>query len=158
MPISELTIANTKLETLKHISDVRKLLKFIALELLERGEVHDQSKLEEPELSVFAEHMDELKGITYGSKEYEECLKSLDVAVQHHYAKNRHHPNHFPQGINDMNLLDIIELFCDWKAATLKHHDGNLLKSIEINAKRFNIDSQLTKIFQNTAALLDTLD
>lgn len=30
-----------------------------------------------------------------------------------------------------MNLIDIVEMFCDWKAASERQLDGNLLKSIE---------------------------
>ena len=54
-----------------------------------------------------------------------------------------------------MNHVDIIELFCDWKAATERHHDGNLLKSIKHNAGRYNINSQLVKIFENTADFIE---
>jgi hypothetical protein len=57
-----------------------------------------------------------------------------------------------------MTLVDLVEMFCDWKSATLRHHDGNLLKSIEINAKRFHIDKQLETIFNNTASLFDNID
>ena len=57
--------------------------------------------------------------------------------------------------INDMNLIDVVEMLCDWKAASARHNDGNLRKSIEINAKRFGIDSQLVRILENTADLLE---
>ena len=57
-----------------------------------------------------------------------------------------------------MTLIDIIEMFCDWKASTLRHNDGNLLKSIEVNAERFNMDGQLTAILMNTARMLDEHD
>ena len=42
-----------------------------------------------------------------------------------------------------LNLLDLIELFCDWKASTLRHNDGNIKKSIEINQNRFGYDDIL---------------
>lgn len=64
----------------------------------------------------------------------------------------------FEHGIDDMNLVDIVEMLCDWKAASLRHHDGNLLKSIEFNAKRFNYDDQLKHILLNTAKLFDELE
>ena len=54
-----------------------------------------------------------------------------------------------------MSLWDICEMFCDWKASTLRHNDGNLLRSIETNAERFKIDSQLTQILINTARMID---
>ena len=54
-----------------------------------------------------------------------------------------------------MTLIDIIEMFCDWKASTLRQNDGNLLKSIETNAERFNMDGQLKQILMNTARMID---
>jgi hypothetical protein len=54
-----------------------------------------------------------------------------------------------------MSLIDIIEMFCDWKASTERQKDGNLLKSIDINAQRFGYDDQLKQIFINTAKLFD---
>jgi len=53
-------------------------------------------------------------------------------------------------GLEGMDLLDIVEMFCDWKAATERHADGDLSKSIQHNEKRFNINQQLVKIFKNT--------
>ena len=54
-----------------------------------------------------------------------------------------------------MTLIDLLEMFCDWKASSLRQNDGNLLKSIEVNADRFNIDNQLKQIFMNTARMID---
>ena len=54
-----------------------------------------------------------------------------------------------------MTLVDIIEMFCDWKASTHRMNDGNLLKSIDVNAERFKIDKQLKQIFVNTARMID---
>lgn len=54
-----------------------------------------------------------------------------------------------------MNLLDVVEMICDWKAATLRQKDGNLLKRIEINAQRFGFDEQFTQILLNTAKMFD---
>jgi hypothetical protein len=53
-----------------------------------------------------------------------------------------------------MNLIDLVEMLCDWKAASERHNDGNIRKSIEINASRFTISPQLVKILENTADLL----
>lgn len=38
----------------------------------------------------------------------------------------------------------------DWKAATERHADGDILKSLEINRVRFGISDQLAQILQNT--------
>ena len=51
--------------------------------------------------------------------------------------------------------LDVVEMFCDWKAATERHADGNLERSIEINRERFKMSDQLVAIFQNTRAWIE---
>lgn len=54
-----------------------------------------------------------------------------------------------------MNLVDIIEMLCDWKAATLRHADGDIYKSIEINQKRFGYSDELKSIFINTIKCIE---
>lgn len=146
----------TNYDTMRHIERVRNLINFFVLELLGRGEEHDQTKLEAPELPLFVEYTSKLAETTYGSPEYEEFRKKLKPALDHHYAKYRHHPEHFPDGIAGMNLIDLVELFVDWKAASERHNDGNILKSIEKNCTRFEMSPQLKKIFDNTAELFDS--
>lgn len=141
-------------EVTKHVKNVKKYLRIITKKLKDRGLKHDQSKTEDPEISIFAEYTPKLKKSTYGSDEYTNFLKEMKVALDHHYAQNRHHPEHFKSGIDDMNLVDLIEMLCDWKAATLKHNDGNILKSLEINSKRFNMSPQVYNILKNTVEQL----
>lgn len=145
----------TNYETMRHIMQVQKLLNSIVVLLLERGEKHDLSKLEDPELELFTEYTPKLQGITYGSDEYRKCLDGMGPALVHHYAKNRHHPEHFKNGVNDMTLIDLMEMLCDWKASTLRHDDGNINKSLEYNGTRFGIDPQLLKILENTVDLFE---
>lgn len=145
----------TNYVTMRHIELVRNLINRVIQDLIDRQEKHDQSKLDSPEVELFTKYTPILSGLTYGSEEYKQCLADLKPALDHHYANNRHHPQHFKNGINDMNLIDLIEMFCDWKAASTRHNDGNIRKSIEINSKRDGIDSQLAKIFENTADYLD---
>ncbi len=153
-----MTIAECQVETIKHIENVRKFIRFLTNLLTQRGVDHDRLKLESPEVEIFTEVTPKLAGLTYGSEEYKESIAQLGTALEHHYAHYRHHPEHFERGIDDMNLVDIVEMLCDWKAASMRHNDGNLLKSIEINAKRFGYDDQLKHIFLNTAKLFDEID
>ena len=150
-----MTLDECRVETQKHIDKVRKYIRFFTDKLTSRGENHDASKMESPEVELFAEHTERLAEIEYGSDEYKKELEELQPALEHHYAVNRHHPQHFPNGINDMNIIDIVELIADWKASSERYNNGNLLKSIEINAKRFNMDEQLTQILMNTARMMD---
>ncbi len=147
-----------KFKTLRHIETVRNFLNVFIKELLNRQETHDQSKLQSPEAEMFEEFTKKLRGCTYNSDEYKGFLKEMGVPLTHHYAKNRHHPEHFPNGVDDMTLIDILEMLADWKSSSMRHNDGNILKSIEINQDRFNINPQLSKILVNTVKWLDSID
>lgn len=140
----------TNYDTMRHIEKVRNYLNFVVIELLKRGEQHDQSKMESPEVELFTEYTSKLAETTFGSEEYNKYKSEMNVALEHHYANNRHHPEHHKNGVNDMTLIDLIEMLIDWKASSERHNDGNIRKSLEINAKRFGMESQLTKIFENT--------
>lgn len=145
---------STNYDTFRHIERVRNLLNLCIVELIKRGELHDQTKLAPPEVEYFAEYTPKLAQSTYGSEEYNGYLKAIKPALEHHYAHNRHHPEHHKNGVDDMNLLDIIEMLCDWKAASERHNNGNIRKSITINADRFGLSPQLVRIMENTADIL----
>jgi hypothetical protein len=140
----------TNHETWRHIHRVQYYLLNVITNLQKRLHTHDQSKLATPEVELFTEYTEKLKDVTYGSAEYTEFLGKLKPALDHHYANNRHHPEHWKSGIEDMTLLDLVEMLCDWKAASERHNDGNIRKSIEINTERFNMSPQLRRIFENT--------
>ena len=144
----------TNYETLKHIQLIQRYIHVVMRELMYRAEEHDRTKMEEPELEAFTRETAKLKGLTFGSEEYNESLKALGQAIENQYANNRHHQQHFKNGVDDMNLIDLVEMFCDWCASSQRHNDGNIRKSIEINGKRFNIDPQLVKIMENTITIM----
>ena len=58
-------------------------------------------------------------------------------------------------GVNGMDLLDVVEMLCDWKAAGMRHADGDILKSLKINRERFNIEPQLYEILVNTVKRME---
>ena len=147
-------MTDSRPETWQHIHEVRRLLAVIVADLLVRMEEHDQTKLAEPEVSAFDRLTEKLRGCTYGSDEYKGYLAELKPALDHHYAHNRHHPEHYPDGIRGMCLLDLMEMLADWKAATLRHADGDLMRSIELNQKRFGYSDELKAILINTAGRL----
>lgn len=139
-------------ETLKHINEVRKNIWQMIMELDKRAQGHDQSKLESPEREIFADNVDQLGKVQYGTDEYKEMMDKVRPAIEHHYAdsRNRHHPEHFSSGMNEMDLLDIVEMLADWLAATKRNRNGNIHKSIEINAKKYEIPEMLANILSNT--------
>lgn len=141
-------------DTLIHIKEVNKNLLLFASELMLRAVNHDTSKLNSPEKELFDKYTPILKDLEYGTKEYEENLVHLQEALDHHYANNSHHPQHFVNGINGMTLMDIVEMFCDWCAAVKRTEGGDINKSIEINKNRFNMSDQLSDIFTNTVEFM----
>ena len=142
-------------QTRKHIKRVGELLKHFSHVLLNRAQVHDASKLEEPEASIFEANTAKLSGLTYGSDEYNAALANMKVAIDHHYERNAHHPECHKHGVDDMDLLDLVEMFADWRGACERHADGDIRKSIEHNTERFNLSPQLVRIFQNSVALFE---
>ena len=142
---------SAEIETRKHIARVTELLHMVVKQLLDRADKHDKSKTESPEVETFAVYTKKLAGCTYGSEEYKQFLSEMqEGCLSHHYAKNRHHPEHFPNGVKDMTLIDLIEMLMDWVAASERHNDGNIFKSIEHNKERFKISGQLAQILVNT--------
>ncbi len=139
-----------KLETIKHIHRVRHFLCLMIQELDLRARNHDASKLESPEAEIFGEFTPDLSKTPYGTPEYDALLLKVQPALDHHYAKNRHHPQHHARGIDDMDLVDMTEMLCDWLAATERVKDGNIRKSIETNQGRYKMSDQLAQIFLNT--------
>lgn len=136
-------------DTMKHIHLVQQYMSKFADELLVRAEQHDASKLEEPEKSIFMDNTLAFRQIKFGTPEYKEHLKKVQVALDHHYANNRHHAEYHPNGVRDMNLLDIVEMIADWKASAEKY-DGDIIHSIKQCKKRFGFSDELEQIFINT--------
>jgi len=141
-----------EVETRKHIQHVSAYLSLCASELLKRGIEHDASKLREPEASIFDEYTPRLKGLTYGSVEYYACMKEMQTAINHHQLNNRHHPEFYcsDDNISEMNLFDLMEMIVDWLAATKRHADGDIYRSIEHNKTRFKISKQVEALLSNT--------
>ena len=57
--------------------------------------------------------------------------------------------------IRGMNLVQLVEMLCDWKAATMRHKDGDIRRSIEINQGRFGYSDEIKQILLNTLPILE---
>lgn len=116
-------IAFYERRTNEHIERVRKCLAVMAAatnyseELNERAKVHDASKFGPEErvpyiwLTEFHRCRREGEPFTY-PEGMEDCVR---VAIDHHMASNRHHPD-YHRDPNDMSDVDLIEMVCDWTA------------------------------------------
>lgn len=140
---------------IEHRKKVEENGRLLAKELLVRCHKHDESKLGDYEKPIFDTSNLKEKGIEFGTEEYFKERNKIDDAIQHHYKENRHHPEHFPNGVDDMNLIDVLEMLCDWKAACKITKNGNINDSLECCRKRFKISDQLFKIMKNTVKDFD---
>lgn len=112
-----------------------------------RAAVHDLSKFHDPEADTFKNYTPKLKTLTYGSAEYGYALAAMGPGLKHHYAVNSHHPEHYPDGVNEMSFPDIIEMFCDWVAATRKNRG---VLDISFQSRRFGIREEMELVLENT--------
>ena len=153
--VSKELLMDSHKKTRNHVDIVGLFMTHLATQVLKRSREHDASKFQHPEEEIFAEYTPALKDIEYGSEEYNDCLKKMKPALDHHYANNSHHPEYNINGVDGMNILDILEMICDWKASSMRHDDGDIRKSIEINKNRFDMSDQLCNILNNTVDMLD---
>jgi len=145
-------MADSTHDTLDHIHKVQARIEEIRNRLMIRAAHHDESKLVEPEKSGFDVLTFQLASLVYGSDEYRAALKAGEPTITHHYqhALNTHHPEHWPNGINDMSLIDIVEMLADWKGASERTKQGSIAASLAHNKERFGISDQLAAILENT--------
>ena len=145
-------------ETREHIAKVGEFLDRAIGDLTYRKAVHDASKLREPELSAFDIATPKLAGLKYGSDEYRASLRELGPALQHHFEHNDHHPEHYDNGVQGMSLMALIEMLCDWRAAServkQRTDDPAKISTFEAgllhNKERFGISDELYEILVTT--------
>lgn len=138
--------------TKKHIARVQELLIEAGYALMERAEKHDKSKYDPIEKGPLDEmqRLIETEGqAPYGSDEYQRRLQLLKPMLDHHYANNSHHPEHYENGVAGMDLFDLVEMFFDWKAASERGEESSI--GLSHSVKRFSIEPQLASILKNTA-------
>ena len=147
---------DSKPETLEHKARVEYYIQQITTELDLRGKLHDESKLYEPEKSILDKMSLNLSKVKYGSKEYEAQREKPEFQkyLNHHYKNNRHHIEYHKKGVEDMNLIDLIEMLADWQASTERTMNGDLKKSIKYNQEKHGYPDIIQQILLNTVEYL----
>jgi hypothetical protein len=122
------------------------------LRLLWRGLRHDLSKISKAERSSFIAlaSSNALRKVAYKSEEYKATIEKHRPIIDIHYKNNPHHPDHYGNGILDMNLFDIIEMVCDWRAAGRRTKGGNLKESFKVNRNRYDIPQDMFNVIRRT--------
>ena len=131
----------------QHVSRVKAHIDNFIYLLNGRAANHDKSKLEDPvEKAMFDYWTPELRTRVFGSDEYKSALDGMGEGVRLHYKANRHHPEHYENGVNDMTLIDVMEMLADWMAAAERAG-----KPVDLDhaAERFGLSVQVVKIMAN---------
>lgn len=122
------------------------------VELTERAIEHDQSKFSEEEREgyIWLTWMYQNRAVSQPNFIRNRVEKSL----QRHRQSNRHHPEAHSNP-NDMSLLDLVEMVCDWTAVAQQIGESSALAWARANIKRwpFSAASQ-EKVFN----IIDELD
>ena len=132
-----------------HIAAVRGYLMQAIGNLQSRLLEHDASKLQEPERSAYEGLDERLEGVEYGTEAYRQGIKEhLGPALQHHYAHNSHHPEHYGDGITGMSLLDLLEMLADLRAVC--DDKGKPAINLEVTKRIHNMSDDVYDILVNT--------
>lgn len=137
----------------EHMRKVGTRMRIVCNELMNRTVIHDESKLSEAEIHRgYEAHWDKIdKKIEWGTPEYDKHCEEFKDIIDLHREVNRHHPEFHDNDIRRMDLIDIMEMFCDWWAA-----GDDIDFSIEHNAKKYGIENSiLHEILKNTARRYD---
>lgn len=152
----ERPVEDSRPSTYEHVADVQALLLGISAELARRAMVHDASKLQSTERAAWDVMRPAVDAAEHDSPEYHALLAEMQPTLDHHFARNSHHPEHHAAGILGMDMLDLIEMVCDWIAASRR--DGKaLVPYIRGGAsRRFEIPEALAELMvRSVSPILD---
>lgn len=136
-----------------HIELVRHFLGGAQRALQRRGVVHDATKFDPAERDVFAPHTAGRDAVPFGSPAYTAHLERVRPALLHHYRHNDHHPEHHADGVGGMDLVMLLEMVCDWMAASMKTPDGDLRDAhaaVDANQGRFGYSDEFADMLHRT--------
>lgn len=130
----------------------------LALNLLRRALVHDNSKLNDAEIRNFVELDVEDKTCDKDWKipptdVLEDKAKEL---IRLHWENNKHHPEHY-SSYDKMSELDILEMVCDWHARSIQF-GTDLMEFLTFQQEhRFHFSDKLYRKIKNYCEILITL-
>lgn len=132
--------SRTIVTMLQHRGQVAYLLRELARQFEARADLHDLSKFKLDEFSEFVDINRIAREHAFGSKEYNDSL-SGNKAIALHFSRNRHHPEYHEGGVNQMNLVDFIEMVCDWIAASRTYGTTKWEDVITEQKRRFDLSN-----------------
>jgi len=132
------------IDLIDHKRRVSTYLQNVANALVGRAVVHDNSKFSAEEYEPYEQAFPGLQKYAYGTDEFKAELRKIKPAI---------HPEYFKSGIEGMNLIQLVEMTCDWIAAS-ERSGTDIHKGLLMNKERFNIDDQLFGVIERTVVEL----
>lgn len=121
----------------------------LAISLIKRIIVHDNSKFNEKELcgmSILKDNTALIDPNVLLSEDQKEI-------IEEHWKHNRHHPEYF-NDVTEMQELDIIEMVCDWGARSIQYKT-DLIEFVKIRQNnRFHFPEKMYKKILNYCYIL----
>lgn len=138
------------LKMVKYLQSINK--NELALALLYRANIHDNSKLVGPELRLLANMEGNQDTFTNPNVQLSDKQQMI---IEKHWENNRHHPEYF-DNVEEMSELDIIEMVCDWYARSMQYNTDFLsfVKSRQEN--RFHFPDEMFKKILKYCEILET--
>ena len=142
-----------------HIKCVREALSIIIGNLQKRADSHDDSKFRPDELEYYSAYEKLPEGLVFGSEEYKQALKDLNVGVGTpgflmHSNRNDHHPEYYFT-LSNMRFDAIIEMVCDWHGAMRAYgNKQDWMESVEYNISRFDFNDNQIWLIRQVAEML----
>ena len=88
-----------------------------AIEIVQRGWLHDNSKFTEEELQGLIQIDDKHASMRHAGEQLPDGMKAY---LRLHYEHNTHHPEHW-EDISMMPEMDVVEMCCDWAARSQQY-------------------------------------
>lgn len=127
------------LEMQHHRVLVQANLLRIADALRARAALHDISKYSLDEFQAVVQIKKVAREFPYGSAEYNQAISDNSVGLSKHFERNSHHPEFHSDGVQGMQLIDLIEMVCDWKAANTLRDDVQWSNVTAMHIERFKL-------------------
>lgn len=143
-------------DTWLHKYLVSKLLLEQSFDIQKRSLEHDNSKMtNDVEIEGYGRIGPKLSTVKFGSNEFNQYKEEMQPAIDHHMCNNRHHVESHENGIKDMNLIDLLEMLADWKAAGSRRSDSTIENSINRMNERYQFGDDIVQLLRNTADYLN---
>lgn len=110
-----------------------------AIEIIERGWLHDNSKFSDEEIALLSKVDDNKASMRDADKQLSDEMREF---LKLHYKNNTHHPEHWDD-VSQMPEMDVVEMCCDWHARSVQY-GTNLLEFAKIRQEcRFHFSTEM---------------